>query len=136
MRHLSNTRLALQAAEFAREQGVFHAFHSAVFRAYFTDGEDVGDTAVLLDVGERCGLDRGQLALALEEQRFAGQVAQGSEAARAAGVTALPTFLVEDLPPITGAVSEEAFRKALQKAVERQNSTGDSRQLQQTATTG
>jgi len=33
---LSNSRLALEASEFAREQGKFHSFHNAVFRAYFT----------------------------------------------------------------------------------------------------
>ncbi len=33
---LSNTRLSLEAAEYAREHGAYHAFHDAVFKAGFT----------------------------------------------------------------------------------------------------
>jgi len=113
---LSNSRLSLEAAEYAREQGAYHAFHNAVFKASFTDGKNIGDMDVLLDVGESCGLDRAELRVSLEEGSFAEQVAKGSEAARAAGVTALPTFIIEDLPPITGAVHEDTFRKVLQDA--------------------
>lgn len=117
---LSNTRLSLEAAEYAREHGAYHVFHNAVFKACFTDGENIGDMDVLLDVGESCGLDRAGLQASLEEHQYAEFVAQGSEAARSAGVTALPMFIIEGLPPITGAVHESIFRKALQEAVRRQ----------------
>lgn len=117
---LSNTRLSLEAAEFAREQGAYHAFHNAVFKAGFTDGKNIGDMDVLLDVGESCGLNRMELQTSLEEHQYAELVAKGSEAAGAAGVTALPTFIIENLPPITGAVHEDAFRKVLQEAVAHQ----------------
>ncbi len=126
MAWLSNTRRALEAAEYAREQGVYHAFHHAVFKACFTDGKNLGDMGVLLDVGDSCGLNRMGLQVSLEEKRFAKQVDKGSESARAVGVTALPTFIVEGLPPITGAVHEDVFRKALQKVVDQENGSFES----------
>ncbi|NDV18129.1 thioredoxin domain-containing protein [Pseudodesulfovibrio sp. JC047] len=115
---LRNSRLSLEAAEFAREHGVYHAFHHAVFRAYFTEGKDIGATDILLDVGESCGLDRAALNTALADHQFAEKVAMGSQAARDAGVTALPTFIINDMPPMTGAISETRFRTALQSATD------------------
>ncbi|MCJ2165564.1 DsbA family protein [Pseudodesulfovibrio sp. S3-i] len=113
---LANSRLALEAAEFARDAGAFQAFHGRIFEAYFTDGRNIGDLSVILDEAVRCGLDTYALKTALDERVHAGTVAEGSMAARAAGVTAIPTFLIPGQPPITGAVHEEVIRKALQQA--------------------
>jgi predicted DsbA family dithiol-disulfide isomerase len=113
---LANSRLALEAAEFARNAGAFDAFHGRMFEAYFTEGRNIGDMSVILEEAARCGLDTYGLKLALEERVHAGTVAEGSMAARAAGVTAIPTFLVHGQPPITGAVHEDVIRKALQQA--------------------
>lgn len=40
-----NSRRALQAAEFAREQRAFDAYHRALFQAYFGQGRDIGEPA-------------------------------------------------------------------------------------------
>lgn len=117
LKWLSNSRLSLEAAEFARKQGMYDDFHHAVFTAYFTDGLDIGNKNVLLEIGERLGLDRVALDDALESGEFAEAVRQGSEEAKRLGVTAVPSFFIEDLSAITGAVAEERFREAL-KSVE------------------
>jgi len=111
---LSNSRLALEAAEFARDKGCYHPLHSALFKAYFTHGQDIGDMAVLLELAQKNGLDAGKLEAALDEGRYSIQVTQGSDEARRLKVTTVPTFFIEDLPPIPGAVSETVFREALQ----------------------
>ena len=113
---LSNSHLALEAAEFARDAGMYDDFHNRMFKAYFTDGRDIGDRDVILDEAARSGLDVQELKIALDENRYAGRVEDGSRAARAAGVTAIPTFLIEGQPPITGAVHEDIIRKALHAA--------------------
>ncbi len=111
---LSNTRLALEAAEYAREQGRYHELHRELFRAYFSDGANIGDAKVLLKAGEKCGLDRAELGDALTDGRYSPQVRQGSVMAKEFGVTAIPAFFVEGLSVITGAVSEDVFREALE----------------------
>ncbi|QGY39670.1 hypothetical protein GM415_05910 [Pseudodesulfovibrio cashew] len=113
MHTLSNTHLALEAAEFARDEGRYHDFHRAVFRAYFTEGRNIGDMTVLLDVARQCSLDADRLHRALAEARFAKRVTEGSEEAKARGVTAIPAFFFEGGPTITGAVSEDRFREVL-----------------------
>lgn len=110
---LSNSRLSLRMGEFARDAGVYDAVHHALFKAYFTDGRDIGDMDVLLDLARQCGF-ADALQAALDSGQYLDRVKQGSEEARQRGVTAVPTFFIEGLPPITGAVSEERFREALQ----------------------
>ena len=115
---LFNSRLSLEAAEFARDAGCYHDFHGRMFRAGFTDGRNIGDMEVVLDVAARTGLELEPLKAALADHRYADRVADGSKKAREAGVTALPTFIVEGQPRITGAVDESVLRQALQTARE------------------
>ena len=51
--NISNSRLSLEAGEFAREQGRFEQFHHAVFQAYFSQGRDIGNIDVLKQIGRR-----------------------------------------------------------------------------------
>jgi predicted DsbA family dithiol-disulfide isomerase len=113
---LFNSRLALEAAEFARDAGRYHDFHGRMFRAGFSEGRNIGDMNVVLDVAARTGLDPTPLKAALADHRYAARVAAGSRQAKEAGVTALPTFIVGNQPRITGAVDESVLRKALETA--------------------
>jgi len=64
---LPNTRKALEAGEFARDQGKHATFHAAVFHAYFGENRNIGQIPVLLDIASRVGLDRDTLERALNE---------------------------------------------------------------------
>jgi predicted DsbA family dithiol-disulfide isomerase len=113
---LSNTRLALEAAEFARDAGKFHDFHQAMFKAYFSDGRDVGDRAVIREVAQACALDTAALDLALDQRTYGERIEAAGKAAAERGVTAIPCFFIEDQPPLIGAVDEDRFRERLQAA--------------------
>ena len=113
---LSNTRLALEAAEFARDAGAFHVFHQAMFEAYFSDGRNLGDRAVIREVAGACGLDTAALAHALDQRIYAERIKAAGEAAAERGVTAIPCFFIEGQPPLIGAVDESRFRERLQAA--------------------
>jgi predicted DsbA family dithiol-disulfide isomerase len=111
---MSNSRLALETAEFARDKGCYEHMHSALFKAYFTHGQDIGNMTVLLELAQKNGLHAKELETALNQGRYSIQVTQGADEARRLKVTTLPTFFIEDLPPMPGAIDEKAFRKALQ----------------------
>jgi predicted DsbA family dithiol-disulfide isomerase len=59
------TRLAHEAAHWARAQGRFDDFHNEVFRAFFERGEDIGDVEVLIALGRKLELDSNSLRQAL-----------------------------------------------------------------------
>lgn len=88
------SRRALEAAELAREQGAHDEMHHALFRAFFEEGRDIGETEVLLDVGASVGLDRASLLEALEGGRYTEKVVADEELARRLGVDSVPTMFV------------------------------------------
>ena len=117
------SRRALEAAEFAREWGAYDEMHHALFRAFFEEGRDIGETEVLLDVGSSVGLDRASLLEALEEGLYTDKVVADEDLARALGVDSVPTMFVapEDAPlesaeVITGA---QPYGGRVEAAVER-----------------
>ena len=117
------SRKALEAAEYAREEGRFGEMHTALFRAFFENGEDIGREEILLEVGDSVGLNRGRLRAALEEGRYTQKVLADEELARRLGVNSVPTMFVgpahaplDEAEAITGA---QPYGGRLISAVER-----------------
>jgi predicted DsbA family dithiol-disulfide isomerase len=108
---LSNSRPALLAAEFAREQGKFQAFHEAVFASYFSHGLDIGDLDVLRQIASDSGIDVDALADAVKSGKCLPMLERTKEDAARLGVTGVPTFFINDKRSIIGAQSLEVFRK-------------------------
>lgn len=108
------SRKAFEASEFARDHDRFDAMHHAIFRAFFEHGKDIGDIAVLVDLGAVVGLDPEKLRRALEENRYTERVLRDESLAQRLGINAVPALLVrrDDLPiersrAVSGAVSYE-----------------------------
>ena len=113
----ANSRLALEAAAWAREQGVaaHDVFHRAVFRAYFVDALNIGDVEVLADLAARCGLEPDDLRRALAEGEYREAVQRQIDEARALGVTAVPTFVAGGYA-VVGAHPVEMLSRLLRAA--------------------
>jgi predicted DsbA family dithiol-disulfide isomerase len=110
---LSNSRLALLAAEFARDQGTFQAFHDAVFAAYFSHGLDIGELDVLRQIASDVGIDADALAGAVKSGKYLPTLERTKEDAARLGVTGVPTFFIDNKRSIVGAQSLDVFRKTL-----------------------
>ena len=109
---LSNSRRALLAAEFAREQGKFQAFHEAVLAAYFSHGLDIGDLDVLRQLANDIGLDADAMTDAVNAGRHLPVLEKTKDDAARLGVTGVPTFFIDD-KKIVGAQPLDVFRKTL-----------------------
>lgn len=117
-RHTPNSHWSLEAAEFAREAGLFDTYHRALFTAYFGEGKDIGDTEVLKELATAAGLDANGLEEALTSQRFAAYVDECTEEARGAGITGTPTFIFGDGErrlPIVGAQDYNVFQNVARR---------------------
>ena len=90
---LSNSRLALEGAEFAAAQSKADAYHDAVYRAYWRDDRDISDKAVLTEIAESVGLDIGKFLEALEKRTFRNAIVEYDEPAHQAGVWNVPTWM-------------------------------------------
>ncbi|NMO18892.1 DsbA family oxidoreductase [Pyxidicoccus fallax] len=114
------SRLALEAAEFAKDAGVFPAFHQGVFRAFFEEGRDIGDLRVLGDIAEASGLDRQALLGALKSGSYTGRVVFDQEAAQRLGIRGVPALRIVGadghVVQLSGALPEEQVREAIARA--------------------
>ena len=111
--NISNSRLTLEAGEFAKSQGRFEDFHHAVFRAYFTQGRHIGDIGVVTEIGQSSGLDPLELTSALETGKYRKPLEMAKTEAASLGITAAPTFLFNGKDRIVGAQPVEVFRERL-----------------------
>ena len=116
-RTLANSLLALQAGEFATENGRGEAFDERIFRAYFSEGLNIGKRDVLLDLAAEAGLDRAALAEALDSGAYAMRIKNHAQAASQRSISGVPTFLIGDWP-LVGAQSEDVMRRVLRRASE------------------
>ncbi len=112
---MCNSRLSLMGGEFAKENGKFHEYHEAVFKAFFTDCKNIGDMSVLLDIADEAGLDRLEFREAVEQNYYLDRLKETSRAARDNWVNAAPTFVIKGHGNVSGATSIDSFRTIFKK---------------------
>jgi predicted DsbA family dithiol-disulfide isomerase len=110
---LSNSRPALLAAEFAREQGKFQEFHAGLFSAYFSQGLDIGNIDILSQIARDAGLNDEAMVASIKSGRYLAQLDKAKEDAGRRGVTGVPTFFIGEKKSIVGAQPLDVFRKTL-----------------------
>jgi predicted DsbA family dithiol-disulfide isomerase len=111
---ISNSGLALEASEFAREKGAFDRFHELVFRAYFGECKDIGKIEVLEEIAVRAGLPPLELKEALSAGRYAEKLAESKRSAESYEITAVPTFIIEGQQRIVGVQKIQVFHDILE----------------------
>lgn len=111
-----NTFLAHRLMQLAERAGVATAVASAVFSAYFEQGLDIGDAAVLADVAADNGLARETLANFLASDDGVQNVRAAERAVQDEGVSSVPLFKI-GAEVISGAQPVEQFELVLQRAV-------------------
>lgn len=76
---------------------------SALFRAHFSEGKDIGDAATLAGLAEGAGMDRAATLRLLASDADAEAVTEADRTARARGVRGVPTFVIGGEYVVTGA---------------------------------
>ncbi|HEX3035643.1 MAG TPA: DsbA family protein [Thermodesulfobacteriota bacterium] len=109
---MSNSHLAFEASEFAREKGVFDSFHTRVFEAYFVEGKNIGDKSVILDLAQGLGLNIDELSSALSEHRYQNRLEEVQKEKIRYGIIGTPTFIIGNTKLI-GLQNYDALRQAV-----------------------
>jgi 2-hydroxychromene-2-carboxylate isomerase len=86
----------LRCALVLLEEGGFHAYHQAIFRAMWCEGANVADSEVLTRVLEKEGLDAAHVLERCSEPAIKGALRSNTEEAVERGAFGAPTFFVGD----------------------------------------
>ncbi|TVR43125.1 MAG: DsbA family oxidoreductase [Rhodobacteraceae bacterium] len=98
-----NTLNAHRLIHWAGLEGRQTAMVSALFRAYFQQGRDIGDPHTLTDLAEGCGMDRDMTERLLDSDADAQLIRDADRDARARGIQGVPCFILNGEYAITGA---------------------------------
>jgi predicted DsbA family dithiol-disulfide isomerase len=115
---LTNSRSALMVAELAKDQGRGLEFEERVYRAYFGEGANIGDPALLARLAGEAGLDPAEAAAAATSARYDLRLKNAALAAHQRGVSGVPTFFIGEFP-LVGAQPSETMRQILRRASDR-----------------
>ena len=80
----------------AQEKGVLRPYIIEVMHAEWGQGGDIGDPQVLLAAGEKAGLDRDELAAAMDDPERLDRLEKNWQLAEELGAYGVPIFMIGD----------------------------------------
>ncbi|MBF7730044.1 DsbA family oxidoreductase [Pseudomonas sp. N040] len=110
-----NTFDAHRLLHWAALQGRQLQLKQALFKAYFSDGENPSNHAVLTRLAQEVGLDPARAAEVLAGNEFAAEVRQAEAFYQDNGIHAVPAVIINDQQLIQGAQPVAVFEQALRK---------------------
>jgi predicted DsbA family dithiol-disulfide isomerase len=116
MKRTPNTLNAHRLIWLAQHEGAQYTVVEALFKAYFTEGRDVGDLGVLADLAAATGLDREKTAAFLASDEGAEEVRLEESMAISKGISGVPTFILDGEELFSGARKPDVIAAHLTKA--------------------
>ncbi len=117
-----NTRTAHRLSRLALHEygaAVQRRLMDRLFDAYFTNGADVSDHALLTELAESAGMNRERVQQYLASDEGTAELEAEFEAARARGINAVPTFVFEEQFAVEGAQPASTFLQVLEEVQRR-----------------
>jgi predicted DsbA family dithiol-disulfide isomerase len=110
-----NTFDAHRLLHWAAEEGRQPALKHALFRAYFTDGENPSSHEVLLCVAAEVGLDVARAKQILASDEYAEETRQQERFYLDQGIHSVPAVIINNRYLISGGQPVEVFEQALRQ---------------------
>ena len=118
-----NTLDAHRLIRWSASAGKQDAVVERLFKAFFEQGEDIGDPALLARIAGECGMDeklvRDLLASEADKDAVRAEIAE----AQKLGVTGVPFFIIGGRYAVSGAQSPEVLAKAIEAAMKPEGET-------------
>ena len=111
-----NTLNAHRLIRFAAQQGVQDGVVEALFKGYFCDGADLGDTELLAAIGGTGGLDPDAVWKMLASDEGKREVLANDQMARNAGIQGVPSFALQGHVLFSGAIAADEMANVFRQA--------------------
>lgn len=116
---IPNTLASHRLIHWAGLEGRQTAMVSALFRAYWREGRDIGDAGVLAALAGEVGMDAAAMARLLATDADADDIAARDQDARRRGVSAVPTYLIAQQYVVSGAQAPDVWGQVIDELVEK-----------------
>lgn len=113
---VANSFDAHRLIQYAKTKGKGDAAEEALFKAYFTEGKNTADHAVLVQLGKDIGLDGDAVKTLLSGTEFSAEVQRDIAESQKIGVTGVPFFVIDRKYAVSGAQDPKIFLETLNKA--------------------
>ncbi|MGH1329506.1 MAG: DsbA family oxidoreductase [Paracoccaceae bacterium] len=110
-----NTINAHRLIHWAGIEGRQTAAVSALFKAYFVEGRDIGDVDTLADIADSLGMDAALARRLLNTDEDIEEIRARDAHTRERGVTGVPTFVVAQQHAVPGAQPASLWGKVIQE---------------------
>lgn len=114
--HQANTRKAHELLHFAKAHGKQSEMKERLMKAYFADGQHVGQINTLAELAAEVGLDHAHVLRSLEQGEYADAVEADVQQAAVYGISGVPFYVIDGRFGISGAPAPETFAAALTQA--------------------
>lgn len=113
---INNSYTAHRFLQLAKAHGLGDAAEEALFKAYFTDGKNIGDHDTLIQLGIDIGLGATEVGQMLNSDAYANEVDEDIYTAQQYGIRGVPFFIINNKYAVSGAQPDETFLGALKQA--------------------
>jgi predicted DsbA family dithiol-disulfide isomerase len=113
-----NTLDAHRLIRWAGSAGCQDEVVAAIFSAYFEEARNIGETDVLVEIAEKNGMDGKLVRDLLEQDTDTDLVQKDVMLAGEMGISGVPTFIIDQRFPISGAQEPDTILHFLNKALE------------------
>ena len=114
IRRVPNTVDSHRLIDWAGAEGKQDTVVDGLFRAYFIEGRDIGDTEVLAEIAAAAGMDGARSAARLASDEDCDRIRAECGEARRLGVQGVPYFILDGKYSISGAQSPDVFLRAFE----------------------
>jgi predicted DsbA family dithiol-disulfide isomerase len=112
----ANTFDAHRLIQLAGERGLQDEVEERFFRAYFSEGEALGDPETLARLVSEVGIDPEEARAVLAGNEYTDAVNDDIQNAREIGIQGVPFFILDEKYGISGAQPTDLFKQALDQA--------------------
>jgi predicted DsbA family dithiol-disulfide isomerase len=117
--HIPNTLNAHRLIHWAGIEGRQSAVVSALFRSYWREEQDIGDTAILCAIAKAAGMDDQLVGRLLNSDADSDDIQARDLDARSKGVNAVPTYLIAQQYVLSGAQPTELWKQVIDELIEK-----------------
>lgn len=113
---VANSFDAHRLIQLAKTLGLGDQAEERLFKAYFSEGKDMCDVNILIDLGKEIGIPEVDLNQLLISDRFATEIQLDIDEAQRIGVTGVPFFVFNRQYAVSGAQGTDVFKDVLSKS--------------------